>query len=182
MVFAQEPEFQRYQDKLKEYEYASKKVTTEYIDPDKKPTVAQAEPDSAVRHDRLQLQGPHRARDVRQRAGHHHRHHQGRQRPAEEGLLHAGSRREGHDLGGTRRLQRRSPARSAARTTRSTSWSSRSRARCPTMRRVVIVAGPRTDFFPPEIEALKKYLGQVGQAAARARPAGQARQPAAHAT
>src|SRR5712671_1873219 len=39
-VFAQEPEFQRYRDKLKEYEYASKKVSTEYIDPDKKPTVA----------------------------------------------------------------------------------------------------------------------------------------------
>src|SRR6478672_1560320 len=40
MVFAQEPEFPRYQDKMKEYEYASKKISTEYIDPDKKPTVA----------------------------------------------------------------------------------------------------------------------------------------------
>src|SRR6185295_8340028 len=39
-VFAQEPEFQTYRDKLKEYEYASKQVKTEYIDPDKKPTVA----------------------------------------------------------------------------------------------------------------------------------------------
>jgi len=39
-VFAQEPEFGRYQDKLKEYEYASKKMTTEYIDPDKKPAIA----------------------------------------------------------------------------------------------------------------------------------------------
>ena len=40
MVFAQETEFPRYRDRLKEYEYASKKVTTEYIDPDKKPTLA----------------------------------------------------------------------------------------------------------------------------------------------
>src|SRR6202165_4525213 len=39
-VFAQEPEFQTYRDKLKEYEYASKKVSTEYIDPDKKPAIA----------------------------------------------------------------------------------------------------------------------------------------------
>src|SRR3954449_740215 len=39
-VFAQEPDFQRYRDKLKEYEYASKQVSTEYIDPDKKPTIA----------------------------------------------------------------------------------------------------------------------------------------------
>src|SRR5215467_2956451 len=39
-VFAQEPEFARYRDRLKEYEYASKKIATEYIDPDKKPQVA----------------------------------------------------------------------------------------------------------------------------------------------
>src|SRR5439155_667024 len=36
MVFAQEPEFERYQDKLKEYQYISKQVSAEYIDPDKK--------------------------------------------------------------------------------------------------------------------------------------------------
>src|SRR5467141_1166763 len=40
MVFAQEQEFPRYQDKLKEYSYVSKKMTAEYIDPDKKPTIA----------------------------------------------------------------------------------------------------------------------------------------------
>src|SRR3984893_5299468 len=40
MVFTQEPEFPRYQDKLKEYEYGSKKISTEYVDPDKKPAVA----------------------------------------------------------------------------------------------------------------------------------------------
>jgi hypothetical protein len=45
---------------------------------------------------------------------------------------------------------------------------------------LVIVAGPRTDFFPPEIDALKKYHRQVGQAAAGDRPAGQTRQCAAH--
>src|SRR5262245_37379800 len=40
MVFAKEDEFPRYQDRLKEYEYTSKKISTEYVDPDKKPTVA----------------------------------------------------------------------------------------------------------------------------------------------
>src|SRR5881296_4578225 len=40
LVFAQEPEFERYQDKLKEYQYISKQVSAEYIDPDKKPSVA----------------------------------------------------------------------------------------------------------------------------------------------
>src|SRR6202171_3645716 len=40
LVFTREPEFQTYRDKLKEYEYASKKLSTEYIDPDKKPAIA----------------------------------------------------------------------------------------------------------------------------------------------
>src|SRR5213594_450462 len=40
MVFVQESEFTRYQDKMKEYEYTSKKVSTEYIDPDKKRALA----------------------------------------------------------------------------------------------------------------------------------------------
>ena len=28
---------------------------------------------------------------------------------------------------------------------------------------VVVVAGPKTDFFPPEIDALKKYLDKAGK-------------------
>src|SRR5437762_10902940 len=37
MVFTRENDFQSFKDKLKEYEYVSKKVTTDYVDPDKKP-------------------------------------------------------------------------------------------------------------------------------------------------
>ena len=40
LVFDKEPEFERYQDKLKEYQYISKQVSAEYIDPDKKPAAA----------------------------------------------------------------------------------------------------------------------------------------------
>jgi hypothetical protein len=40
LVFAEEPDFPRYRDKIKEYEYISKNVSTEYIDPAKKPTIA----------------------------------------------------------------------------------------------------------------------------------------------
>src|SRR5712671_3536320 len=39
-VFAEEANFQRYREKLKEYEYVSKKVSTDYVDPDKKPALA----------------------------------------------------------------------------------------------------------------------------------------------
>ena len=28
---------------------------------------------------------------------------------------------------------------------------------------MVVVAGPKTDFFPPEVDALKKYLGKRGK-------------------
>jgi len=41
LVFAQETEFPTFRDKLKEYAYISKNISTEYIDPDKKRTVAQ---------------------------------------------------------------------------------------------------------------------------------------------
>src|ERR1700738_62800 len=41
VVFVQDNEFPVYRDRLKEYEYASKQVSTEYIDPDKKREIAQ---------------------------------------------------------------------------------------------------------------------------------------------
>src|SRR5204862_803319 len=40
-VFARESDFQTYRDRLQEYAYVSKQVKTDYIDPDKKPAVAQ---------------------------------------------------------------------------------------------------------------------------------------------
>ena len=108
-------------------------------------------------------------------------HHQGGQRPAAEGLLHAGPRREGHGLDRARRLQRDRRGARSARTTPSRSSSSRSRARCPTMRPSSSSPGPQIDFFPPEIEALKKYLAKARQAAAEldppGRPTAAARQP-----
>ena len=41
-VFARESDFQPYQDRMKEYEYVSKQISTQYIDPDKKPLQAKA--------------------------------------------------------------------------------------------------------------------------------------------
>ena len=42
---------------------------------------------------------------------------------------------------------------------------------------VVIVAGPKTDFFPAEIEALKKYLARRGKSAAELDPPDKADAP-----
>jgi ABC-type uncharacterized transport system involved in gliding motility auxiliary subunit len=41
MVFAEEPNFSVYRDRLREYEYSSSQIKTQYVDPDRTPTVAQ---------------------------------------------------------------------------------------------------------------------------------------------
>jgi ABC-type uncharacterized transport system involved in gliding motility auxiliary subunit len=41
MVFVQEQEFQMYRDRMREYEYLSPHITTQYIDPDKQQALAQ---------------------------------------------------------------------------------------------------------------------------------------------
>ena len=87
-----------FRDRLKEYEYASKQVKTEYVDPDRNPARRAAVQGRAVRHDRVQVQGSNRTRDRRHGAGHHQRHHQGGLGPAEEGLLHRRPRRKGHGV------------------------------------------------------------------------------------
>ena len=40
-VFARNEDFQRYRDRLDQYTYQSKLLTAEYIDPEKRPGVAQ---------------------------------------------------------------------------------------------------------------------------------------------
>src|ERR1035437_4717286 len=39
-VFAKESDFASYRDRLGDYEYVSRKVSTEYVDPDKRPAIA----------------------------------------------------------------------------------------------------------------------------------------------
>ena len=156
-------------------------MSTEYIDPDKKPTLAQQNRRQTGRHDRLRLQGPHRARHRRRRAGPDQRHHQGGRRDssgrstsrrATARETPTSSERDGYNA-------HRRP-RSAARTTPSRSSSSPSRARCPTTRRWWSWRDRRPTSSRPKIDALKKYLDKQRQAAPRARPARQAGQPAAH--
>src|SRR5205823_2028544 len=40
MVFAKNTDFPTFQDKMREYEYLSKRISTQYLDPDLKPTIA----------------------------------------------------------------------------------------------------------------------------------------------
>ena len=173
-VFARESEFPRFRERLPEYQYVSKQVSVEYVDPDKHPALAQQMQIQTLRHDRHRVRGAHRARDRRLGAGHHQRHHQGRDRPA--------SRR----CTSRRGTARRTPASSerdgyngiATRSARDNYKVDKlvlaQQGEVPDDATIVVVAGPRTDFLPPEIEALKRYLAQGRQAAADDRPAGQA--------
>jgi len=161
-VFAQEPEFTRFRDKLKEYEYASKKVSAEYIDPDKKPTVA--------RQNQIQQYGTivfdYKGRTERVTSD------------SEQDLTNAvikvvsGQQKkiyftQGHGERDTTSADRDGYKAIADALGRENYTLDKvvlaQQAAVPDDAAVVVVAGPKIDFFPPEIDALKKYLDKAGK-------------------
>ena len=161
-VFAQEPEFQRYRDKLKEYEYASKNVTTDYIDPDKKPAVARQNQiqtygtivlDYKGRTERVTTDAEQdltngiikvvsgQQRKIYFTQGHGERDTAASDRDGYNSIVAA----LGHENYGVDKVV-------LAQT-----------GAVPDEASLVVVAGPRTDFFAPEIDALKKYLAKAGK-------------------
>jgi len=162
MVFAQEPEFPRYQDKMKEYEYASKKITTEYIDPDKKPTVA--------KQNQIQQYGT----IVFNYKGRTERVTSDSEQDITTGIIKVvtGQQKkiyftQGHGEKDNGSAERDGYNGIAAALGRENYTVDKvviaQQGAVPDDAAVVIVAGPRTDFFPPEIEALKTYLGKSGK-------------------
>ena len=176
-VFAQEPQFPRYQEKIKEYEYASKKITTEYIDPEKKPSAAKQN-----NVDRMPtIIFNYKGRTERVNAD------------AEQDLTNAiikvvsgqqrkiyftqghgekdttSSEREGYNIIATAlgrenyTVEKLAIAQSGA---------------VPDDAAVVVVAGPKNDFFAPEVEALKKYLDRQGKLLLELDPPDKADSPA----
>ena len=161
-VFAQEPEFTRFRDKLKEYEYASKKVSTEYIDPDKKPTVARQNQiqqygtivfDYKGRTERVTTDSEQdltnaiikvvsgQQKKIYFTQGHGERDTTSAERDGYKAIADALGR-ENYTL--DKAVLAQQPA-------------------VPDDASVVVVAGPKIDFFPPEIDALKKYLDKAGK-------------------
>ena len=161
-VFAQEPEFQTFRDKLKEYEYASKKVSTEYVDPDKKPSVA--------KQNQIQQYGTivfeYKGRTERITTS------------TEQDLTNAiikvvsGQQRkifftQGHGEKDTASSDRDGYNAITAALGRENYGIEKvvlaQAGSVPDDASIVIAAGPRIDFFPNEIEALKTYLGKNGK-------------------
>jgi ABC-type uncharacterized transport system involved in gliding motility auxiliary subunit len=162
MAFAQETDFPRYQDKLKEYTYLSKNVTAEYIDPDKKPTIA--------KQNQVQQYGTlifnYKGRTERVTSD------------AEQDITNAiikvvsGQQKkvyfvQGHgerDTASTERDGYNGISTSLGRENYTVAPLVLAQTGAvPADASVVIVAGPKADLFPPEIDALKTYLGKSGK-------------------
>jgi ABC-type uncharacterized transport system involved in gliding motility auxiliary subunit len=161
-VFAQEPDFPRYQDKLKEYEYSSKRISTEYIDPDKKPTIAKQ--NQVQQYGTIVLNYKGRTERVTSDSeqditnaiikvvsgqqkkvyftqGHGERDTTSSERDGYNAIAAA----LGHENYAVEKLV-------IAQT-----------GSVPDDATVVVIAGPKTDFFQPEVDALKKYLDKQGK-------------------
>ena len=161
-VFAKETEFAPFKDKLKEYEYASSKVTTDYVDPDKKPTIASQNKIEAYNtilfkyKDRSERVTSDNEQDITTAiikvvqgttkkvyftSGHGEKDTASSDRDGYKAIGDALSR-ENYTVDKLVLAQVGSVPDDAA---------------------VVIVAGPKTDFFPNEITAFKNYLGKQGK-------------------
>jgi gliding motility-associatede transport system auxiliary component len=162
MVFAKEEEFPRYQDKMREYEYTSKKISTEYVDPDKKPAVA--------KQNNIQQYGTilfnYKGRTERVTSD--------TEQDVTTGIIKVvtGQQKkvyftQGHgekDTGGADRDGYNAIAAALGRENYTLDkLVIAQKDAVPDDAAVVVIAGPRTDFFPPEIDALKKYLDKAGK-------------------
>jgi gliding motility-associatede transport system auxiliary component len=161
-VFAQEPDFPRYQDKLKEYEYSSKRISTEYVDPDKKPTIA--------KQNQVQQYGT----IVFNYKGRTERVTSDSEQDITNGIIKVvtGQQRkiyftQGHGEKDNTSSERDGYNAIAAALVRENYTVDKlviaQQGSVPDDASVVVIAGPKTDFFQPEIDALKKYLDKQGK-------------------
>jgi len=161
-VFEKETEMLRFKDRLREYEYSSKQVTTQYIDPDKQRTLAQQ--NDVQQYGTVIFRHKGRTERVTQ--------------DSEQDLTNAiikvvsGATKklyftQGHgekDPTNTDREGYGTIAEALKRENYGVEKLVLAQAGgVPDDTSAVIVAGPRNDFFPQEVEALKTYLGKNGK-------------------
>lgn len=162
MVFAQDTDFQSFEDLLQGYDYESEQVTVEYVDPDRRPTVAQQYEVDQYGTILISYQG--RSERVVSRT--------------EQDITNAiikvvsGEARTVYFTQGHGEKSLESPDRegygSVAEALRRENYAVETlvlaqEGRVPENASVVVVAGPRADFFEPEVEALEAYLETAGK-------------------
>ena len=161
-VFAQEQTFPRFQERIKEYEYASKKISTEYIEPEKKPSAAKQNNVDRIptivfnykgRTERVNADGEQDLTNAIIKVV------SGQQRKVYFTQGHGekdttSSERDGYNVIATAlghenyTVEKLTIAQQGS---------------VPDDAAVVVVAGPKNDFFAPEVDALKKYLDKQGK-------------------
>ena len=162
LVFARDTDFTPFRDRLKEYEYASSHVKAEYIDPDKKSALAQE--NSVLEYGTMIFKYKGRTERVTTSSeqditnaiikvvtgqskkvyfttGHGEKDSTSQERNG-YGVIGTAMTRENYGLGTLVLAQT---------------------GAVPDDASAVIIAGPTNDFFPPEIDALKKYLEKSGK-------------------
>ena len=161
-AFVEEPRFQEFRDRLKEYEYGSSQVSTELVDPDKKPAVAQqmgVESYGTIvlgfkgRTERVTMNTEQditngiikvvtgQQKKVYFTQGHGERDTTATDRDGYSAIVVAMGG-DNYTTGGVVLLQQ---------------------GAVPDDASAVVVAGPKNDFLPAEVEALKTYLGKTGK-------------------
>jgi len=161
-VFAKEDGFAAYRDRMSEYEYASKRVTVEYVDPERKPTLAsqkqiQSFGTVAIEYkDRIERVVGSSEQDLT------------------NGIIKVVTGKErkvyftqGHGEKDTSGSERTGYGGIAAQLGRDNFKVERlplaQMASVPEDASVVVVAGPKADFLPGEVDALKAYLAKGGK-------------------
>jgi gliding motility-associatede transport system auxiliary component len=162
LVFDRPTEFDRFRDRLGEYQYISNKVTVEYLDPDKQP----------VRANQNQVQAYGTV--VFGYKGRSERVISSDEQALTNGLIKVitGSERKIYFLQGHGEKETGDSEREGYNAVASALGSENFKVETlslaqqqtvPADATVVVVAGPKTDLFPPEVAALKAYLAKGGK-------------------
>jgi ABC-type uncharacterized transport system involved in gliding motility auxiliary subunit len=161
-VFARSDEFQRFRDRLDEYTYQSKQVSTEYIDPEKRPGLAQQYGvttlgtvvfDYKGRNEKVNSEGEQELTNALIKVI------QGRQPKVYFTQGHGEKDTAGAERGGYSGI--------VAGLTSGNFIVDKvvlaQQGGVPGDADVLVIAGPKTDFLGPEIDAVKAYLAKGGK-------------------
>ena len=161
-VFDKDVNFQTYRDRLAEYEYASKQLKTEYVDPDRNPAAAQQY--KVEQYGTMLFEYKGRSERING--------------DSEQDITNAiikvvsGQQKkvyftEGHGEKDTASSERDGYATIAQALGRENYTTEKlvlaQKGSVPDDATVVVIAGPKNDFLQPETEALKTYLGKNGK-------------------
>jgi gliding motility-associatede transport system auxiliary component len=162
-VFAKSEDFQRYRDRLDEYAYQSKQISTEYIDPLKKPGPAEALGVTTLPTIVFEYKGRNEKATT-----------DGEQELTQSLIKVIEGRQpkvyftEGHGEKDTASAERAGGYDGIAAGLKSANFILEKvllaqLGKVPDDADVLIIAGPKTDFLPQEIDAVKAYLAKAGK-------------------